>query len=141
MQGMPAGGAKVKAPRVRMKDLTPAQRKIAQAEKRLAAERERQQFRHYCMDAGLPEPEPELRFQPERQWRFDYGWPGEKVALEVDGGVWSGGRHTRGAGFLEDMAKLSEAAALGWRIIRCTPDDLYGAATLDRLRRALTPTP
>jgi hypothetical protein len=86
---------------------------------------------------GLPEPVPELRFHPTRKWRFDYAWPEWLVALEVDGGVWTRGRHTRGAGWLKDTEKLNEAAARGWRLLRTTPDQLCSAATLRVLTLAL----
>lgn len=87
--------------------------------------------------AGLPAPEPEHRFAPPRRWRFDYAWIPQKVALEVDGGVWTNGRHTRGAGFLRDVEKLNEAALLGWRVLRCTPDEAASGKVLDLLKRAL----
>ena len=29
---------------------------------------------------------PEYRFHPTRKWRFDYAWPENKIALEVEGG-------------------------------------------------------
>ena len=41
----------------------------------------------------------EFSFHPERRWRFDYAWPALKVALEIHGGVFTNGRHTRGKGF------------------------------------------
>lgn len=44
---------------------------------------------------GLSAPEPEHRFHESRRWRFDYAWPEHRVALEVEGGVWTRGRHTR----------------------------------------------
>lgn len=80
--------------------------------------------------AKLPRPEPEHQFAPPRRWRFDYAWPAQRVALEVEGGVWTGGRHTRGSGFLKDMEKYNRAASLGWRVVRCTPSTL---ATLDTI--------
>jgi hypothetical protein len=92
-------------------------------------------------DVGAPLPEAEFRFHPVRRWRFDYAWPAHKLALEVEGGVWTGGRHTRGAGFVKDMEKYNEAAAAGWRLIRCVPDDLRpaGAGKLASLvKRCLT---
>ena len=87
----------------------------------------------------LPAPVPELRFAPPRKWRFDYAWPEQKVALEVEGGVWTNGRHTRGAGFLADVAKYNRAAILGWRLLRCTPAGLHDLWTITQLKDALTP--
>lgn len=52
-------------------------------------------------------------------WRFDFAWPEVMFAVEVEGGGWSGGRHTRGAGFAADMQKYHHAAALGWFVYRC----------------------
>jgi very-short-patch-repair endonuclease len=68
-----------------------------------------------------PAPVTEHRFHPVRKWRFDLAWPELLVAVEVDGGVWVQGRHTRGAGVENDAAKVSHAAALGWRVLRVTP--------------------
>lgn len=89
-----------------------------------------------CRAAGLPEPAAETRFHPLRRWRFDYAWPAHMLALEVEGGIWTQGRHTRGAGALADLEKYSEAAIAGWRILYCTPKDL-GTVGLDRVARAL----
>lgn len=79
----------------------------------------------------------EHRFHDTRRWRFDYAWPEHQVALEVEGGVWVGGRHTSGAGFVKDMEKYNEAACMGWRIIRCQPRQLCTMQTVETLRRAL----
>lgn len=86
---------------------------------------------------GIPQPEPEYRFHSTRKWRFDFAWTQTKVALEVEGGAFTRGRHTRGAGFVKDMEKYSEAAALGWRILRVTPSALCTPETLGLIRRAL----
>jgi len=87
--------------------------------------------------ARLPEPETEVSFHPSRKWRFDYAWPAAKIALEVEGGVWTQGRHTRGSGFVKDMDKYNAAAVLGWRVLRVMPDRLTGLATEQMLRRVL----
>lgn len=79
----------------------------------------------------------EHKFHDTRRWRFDYAWPEHQVALEVEGGVWVGGRHTSGAGFVKDMEKYNEAACMGWRIIRCQPRQLCTMQTVETLRRAL----
>lgn len=89
--------------------------------------------------AGLPMFVPEWRFAFPRRWKFDYGWPDEKVALEVEGGVWTkgGGRHNRGVGYLNDIAKYNRATLMGWRVIRCTPDTLCSVETLEMLKALL----
>jgi len=100
-------------------------------------------FAALAKSLGLPSPETEYSFDrplagmKARRWRFDYAWPERRIALEVEGGIWSGGRHTRAAGFLKDMEKYNEAAAQGWRIIRTTPDRLLTLRTVELLKRAM----
>jgi very-short-patch-repair endonuclease len=79
----------------------------------------------------------EHRFHPPRRWRFDYALVEERIAIEVEGGVWTRGRHTRGAGFLKDVEKYNCAAVEGWIVIRTTPDTLIAQSTLDLIQRAL----
>lgn len=73
---------------------------------------------------GLPAYVTEHRFHPTRRWRLDYAWPDMKIALEVHGGVRSGGRHTRGTGFTNDREKMNTAASMGWIIIEATADQI-----------------
>lgn len=80
--------------------------------------------------AGLPVPERELRFHPNRKWRFDFAWPEHALAAEVEGGSWSGGRHTTGKGFEADCEKYSVAAALGWRVVRATTSQVKSGEAL-----------
>ena len=77
---------------------------------------------------GAPAPVREYQFTPERKFRFDYAWPEQRVAVEVDGGVWHGGRHTRGAGIVRDLTKMNLATLKGWRVLRFTPDQLLNEA-------------
>ena len=91
-----------------------------------------------CHAHGLALPVPEHRFHPTRKWRFDYAWPLKLLALEVEGGVWTQGRHTRGSGAIADMQKYSEAAILGWRLLYVTPDELTNGVAIDGVSRALS---
>ena len=73
---------------------------------------------------GLPEPIEEFKFHPTRKWRADYAWPKEKIIVEIEGGIWTKGRHTRGSGFIGDMEKYNAAGRLGYRVFRFTPSEL-----------------
>ena len=94
-------------------------------------------FERLLRSVGLPAPVREHRFHAVRRWRFDYAWPEQRVALEVDGGVWTGGRHTRGAGFIKDIEKLNAATFAGWRVVRVVPGKLCSSATVGMLESLL----
>lgn len=72
----------------------------------------------------FPEIVHEYKFHSTRNWRFDYACPTAKIAIEYEGGLWTGGRHFRPAGALEDLAKYNEAAIAGWKVIRIVGDFL-----------------
>ena len=86
---------------------------------------------------GLPEPEREYRFHHSRRWRFDFAWPERKVTLEVDGGHWVRGRHTRGAGFEADAEKYNAATVHGWRVLRVTSTMIEDGRAINWLERLL----
>lgn len=76
----------------------------------------------------LPAPVREYRFDAVRRWRFDFAWVRQRVAVEIEGGAWTQGRHTRGAGFGADCAKYNAATLAGWRVLRFTGDMLRDPA-------------
>lgn len=86
---------------------------------------------------GIPEPVAEYAFAKPRRWRFDWAWPDAKVALEVEGGAWTGGRHTRPRGFLGDIEKYNAATVKGWRLVRVTPNQLCTLGTVEMLETLL----
>jgi very-short-patch-repair endonuclease len=79
------------------------------------------QFWRLVQAAGLPPPEREYRFHPVRRWRFDYAWKQQQLAVEIEGGTWQGGRHSRGAGYQQDAEKGNTALSMGWKLLRYTP--------------------
>lgn len=109
----------------------------------------------YCRRQGYPVPTKEYQFAYPRRFRFDLAWivslprgdrggcENNRIALEFQGGSWTGGRHTRGAGFARDCQKFSEAAVRGWRVLLCTHrqmndgtvfgylDRIFGTADID----------
>lgn len=123
------------------KSKTKAQQQINEAKRQARLEKKRARRRRFCAllsERGLPCPDPEHRFHHTRKWRIDYAWPDEKVALEVEGGVWTRGRHTRGSGYVKDMEKYNEVALHGFVLVRVVPDDLLTEDTLDLVERAIT---
>lgn len=86
---------------------------------------------------GIPAPLKEHRFDQVRMWRFDFAWPAQKAALEVEGGVWVNGGHNRGSGFMKNMEKYNAATLQGWRVVKCVPETLHSLATLEMIRTLL----
>lgn len=92
-----------------------------------------------CRQMGLPERE--VRFWPGRQFRFDLAWPDRKVACEVEGGSYVGGRHIRPQGYENDCVKYSEAAILGWLVVRVTTHMVEDGRASELIERALAARP
>jgi hypothetical protein len=92
----------------------------------------------FFKEHGVPPPHREFAFAaPERKFRFDFAWPVLKVALEVEGGVWSRGAHGRGSGIVRDIEKYNLAVSMGWRVLRCTPDGLCLTETAELVKRTM----
>jgi len=79
----------------------------------------------------------EYRFHIGRRWRLDFAWPAAKLAVEIEGGVWTDGRHNRGSGFIADMDKYNELALLGWRLLRFTPEMVKSGDAMKKIEIAL----
>jgi very-short-patch-repair endonuclease len=73
---------------------------------------------------GITSPTSEYRFHPIRRWRFDYAWEDRKIAVEIEGGIWTRGAHTRGVHFISDCEKYNTATKMGWQVYRFTPAQL-----------------
>lgn len=94
-------------------------------------------FKACCRAAGLPVPVDEYQFHETRKWRFDFAWPVQKVALEIDGGNFIGGAHVNGARIRKTHEKENEAQAMGWRIFHTMPESALKSETMGFLQRAL----
>lgn len=64
----------------------------------------------------------EYAFHVTRRWRFDYAVPEIRLAIELNGGNWSGGRHVRGFGYINDLKKINSAQLMGWTVLQYTYD-------------------
>ncbi len=79
----------------------------------------------------------EWQFCAERKWRLDYAWPRWKVGVEIDGGLWTGGRHSGGIGQKKDLEKMNAAAELGWLVLHYTPEERLKSETLMQIFRTI----
>lgn len=86
---------------------------------------------------GLPLPVREYRFHPTRKWRFDLCYPDNRLAIEIEGATYSGGRHVRGKGYEEDCLKYDEAAIAGWAVLRFTGPMVEEGRATELIARAL----
>ena len=79
----------------------------------------------------------EFRFNPERKWRADFHLVGTKILIEVEGGIWSGGRHTRGKGYIADMDKYNSATALGFSVYRYSTEQVKSGKAIEEIMKLL----
>lgn len=66
----------------------------------------------------LPPYQREFKFSSVRRWRVDFAWVEQRVAVELEGGVYTGGRHTQATGFMKDCEKYNTLVLYGWRLLR-----------------------
>lgn len=113
-----------------------------------------QKLDEQLMDAGLPKACHEYRWAAHlvglgrgvrqrlaeaglQDWRFDFAWPDLLLAAEVEGGVWTQGRHTRGGGYEGDCEKYNSAQERGWTVLRFTTGMVADGRALEMLKRIL----
>ena len=107
--------------------MTPAQLKRSPLEVQLAAQ----------MDYARLTYVSEYRFDPVRRWRLDFAFPDLKLAIEIDGGIWTQGRHTRGAGYEKDLEKHNALTLAGWRLLRFSGKAVKSGEALKTVQNAL----
>ncbi|QIC64476.1 DUF559 domain-containing protein [Acinetobacter schindleri] len=81
--------------------------------------------------------EQEFYFHPERKWRADFHLIGKKILVEVEGGIWSGGRHTRGRGYIGDMKKYNAATMMGYQVIRFSTDQVKSGHAIQQIEKMI----
>lgn len=99
---------------------------------------------HMMHIAGVPKPEPWYRFMRDegRAFEFDFAWPEQMVAFEVEGLATKRNpksRHQTWSGYSRDCEKYNLAAIRGWRVIRATQSQIETCQFLDWLEPLLGP--
>ena len=94
-------------------------------------------FLLHCRAHGL-DPQREVELIPDRKFRFDFYFPEKDIAVEIEGGTWIQGRHSRGPGYQRDLAKYNAAALMGILVFRFTTGMVVSGEAIDTIRAALT---
>ena len=81
--------------------------------------------------------EQEFKFHPTRKWRADFHLKGKKILVEVEGGIWSNGRHTRGKGYLGDLDKYNEATMMGYQVIRFSTEQVKSGKAIEQILKLI----
>lgn len=75
----------------------------------------------------------EFRFHTSRKWRADFHIKNTRLLIEVEGGIWSGGRHTRGKGYLGDMEKYNAATMMGFQVLRFSTEQVTSGFAIKQI--------
>lgn len=79
----------------------------------------------------------EVMLIPGRKLRCDFVWDREWLVVEIEGGVFTRGRHTRGKGFEDDCEKYALLMCMGWRVLRVTGGQVKSGKALEWIRGLL----
>lgn len=65
------------------------------------------------------------RFHESRRWEWDFAWVERRLAVELQGGQWQRGRHTRGGkAYQNELEKHRAAVMSDWWCLCYTTDDI-----------------
>lgn len=88
-----------------------------------------------CKREGWPAPEAEQVLIPGRRFRCDFVWRAARVVLEVNGGAFIQGRHSRGMGQIKDWEKLNLVQLAGYRVFQVSPKQVTDGTVQQLLAR------
>lgn len=91
--------------------------------------------------AGLPVPIPQFMPIPGRKLAFDFGFPDWRLLIEVQGGIWTKGKHGRGSGIIQDQDKLNLAVLNGYFTLQFSVNHIDDGTALRVIQRAFRVLP
>lgn len=97
-------------------------------------------FAQHCMELLHPAKHPmrEAELIPGRKWRFDFYFPKDNLAVEIEGATKYGrSRHSRGEGFEEDCRKYNAASLQGIKLLRFTTEMVIAGEAIDTVIKVL----
>lgn len=96
-------------------------------------------FAWQVKQAGIVQPVRQYPFAKciSRLYRADFCWPDERLIVEIQGGIFVNGRHSRGMGYEADLERNSLAAMLGWKVLQFSPRHVKSGWALSATEVAL----
>lgn len=95
-------------------------------------------FALFVRAAKLPGHERNYRFWAGRRFEFDFAWPIQRVAVEIQGTIRSGqGDHQTQEGMMRDFIKHNQAILDGWLLLLVTQQQVHNGYALEVVRAAL----
>lgn len=73
-----------------------------------------------------------------KNWRADFAILDYLLLIEIEGGGWTGGRHTRPKGFAEDLLKYDAAMRLGYTVYRCSPEMVMSNRAIETISKIIS---
>lgn len=98
----------------------------------------RQSEAELCIEAALVDlfgaARSEYQFCPGRKFKADWAVPGERLLVELEGGVFTRQAHGSITGILRDIEKYRLAAIHGWFVMRFLPSEAKDGTAAKLLR-------
>lgn len=136
VQGLIAGGSMTSMSLAQYRELFPVKTKKRRSAKRgIRQPSEGETVLATHLRACKISFEQEYKFHPKRKWRADFLITGTKILVEVEGGIWSGGRHTRGKGYIGDMEKYNSAAMMGFTVLRFSTEQVKSGLAVQQIEK------
>ena len=113
-----------KSNRITIEEYKRSQNSVRLRRAHIKSDEVKRSFIRQCQNAGLPVPATEYKFHPVRKWRVDFCWIELRIVFESEGGLFAAkSGHRTLDGIRRDMEKYNEAARLGFRVFRFTPEE------------------
>ena len=87
--------------------------------------------------AGLTGYVREYQAIPGRKFRFDFAFVRERLLVEINGGTYNGGAHSRGVGLNRDYEKGNLAVVNNWRVLSFDTKQVKSGAALEVVEKLI----
>lgn len=85
-------------------------------------------FEHWWSLLGDATPyKRQYKFHPTQNYAADFAFPDEMLLVEIEGGIWIRGAHSRGSGVMKDIKRQNAATKLGWAMLRIPGHHVNGS--------------